>query len=479
MKKNALEIFKTAAVCVLLVSLVCLCTVYLFSFENSRSPEFTASMLESIRARASKNMYSEEFSPSLVTPYFIGVGLDGTNRGVFNDYSYHSVSSLYLQISEFFPPLFVSGNTRQLSESAGKQRFNDALSKDHIYVSFVSELPKSLIYDMTFPQNVTDDVTDEYISELVIFPTGNPTRITDTDIYGNPLTIELFAFSAVGRNSAGEYYLYTSDVVPEKLSDVYFGKSKLSSYNMTGAVSFEFAANTADYADSFLTGTTIVTGELTAVGIDLAFPLAAISDSTANAVNAFGLKYEKAARYMDYDGSISYLEEGHNVRITRDGKLYYNTTGNAGGVMMSDLGITAETSYSINDYAFAALKLIDAAENDGGALSLKLTGIYADGDNVVVTLGYSCMNLSVISGGTADVIRFEFNSGKLIKAEMTLLSATAGKKYEYVYQAWEAALFNALSDKTCDFRPVYSADESENPVYAGWKAFAAGEEAER
>ena len=475
MKRNATETIKTIAVCVLLVSLVCLCTVYLFSFERNTAPQFTASMLSSLISRSSKNVYLDEFSPSLVTPYFIGVSIDGEKQGVFTDTDNSSISTLYEQVAEFFPTLFAKGSVRALAEDEGRREFASALSGRFIYISYFAELPKSVIYYMTFPQNMSDDVSDEYISELVIFPSGSPTRIVDTDIYGQPITIELFAFSAIGRNDAGEYFLYYSDFVPQNLSDVYFGKSKISSYNMTGAVQFEFAADIADYTDSYVRQTTVITNDLTCAGANISLPLANISDNISSAVNAFGLHYEKAARYMDYDSSITFLEEGHNVRVTRGGVLYYNVTGSSGGVMMDSLGVPGESAYSISDYAFASLKLIKAMENDHGGLKLKLNGIYADGENIVVTLGYSCFNLAVVCDQTTDLFRFEFNSGKLMKAKVTLLSSLNGKKYEYIPQAWDLNDFAAMSERECDFLPVFvlKSNGDDKAVYAEWRALTA------
>ena len=178
---------------------------------------------------------------------------------------------------------------------------------------------------------------------------------------------------------------------------------------------------------------------------------------------------------MDYDSSISYLEEGHNVRITRGGVLYYNTTSAAGGLSLNELDISAESSYRIADYILASLKLINAIDNDDGDLSLKLSGIYADGDNIVVTFGYACSNVTVVNDGKSDLFRFEFNSGKLVKAEVALLCATRGKRYEYVPQAWEIDMFNALSKRTCAFIPAYKIEGNGKTAYVGWNAFAARE----
>ena len=64
-------------------------------------------------------------------------------------------------------------------------------------MSFRGELPRSLIYFMTFPDEITENVGDEFISELIIYPSGNPTITESTDINGNRITSLLYAYSVI------------------------------------------------------------------------------------------------------------------------------------------------------------------------------------------------------------------------------------------------------------------------------------------
>ena len=76
---------------------------------------------------------------------------------------------------------------------------------------------------------------------------------------------------------------------------------------------------------------------------------------------------------------------------------------------------------------------------------------------------------------TTDLFRFEFNSGKLMKAKVTLLSSLNGKKYEYIPQAWDLNVFAAMSERECDFLPVFvlKSNGDDKAVYAEWRALTA------
>lgn len=460
-ENKTLELIKTIVTAVLLVSLICLCSVYIFGFGKVRAAEFSKSMMSALKAQSYKSEYAKYFDRSYVVPEFIGVcSSDGRRKGMFSDTENARIETLYKSFSVYFSEtLGENGKTSELDEDAGKRSWERALSGDCVYMSFRGELPRSLIYFMTFPDEITENVGDEFISELIIYPSGSPTIMESTDINGNRITSLLYAYSVIARNRHGGYYLFESTSVPGSYLDVYFNRDRIFSYNMTGALTFDF-----DGGDC-RSGMFIKTEDLSAPEIFISG-----KDITANPVDisyitgAFGINYEKSVRYDESDGAVSYIEEGHNVKIYRDGRVIYTVTGDIGGVSMGvRLG-----DYAVYDYVGTAIKLIRAAEIDTGEATLKLRGIYKNGENVEVLFGYSCNNISISMGEEADLLRFEFKDGKLISAELTLLTAQSTKRYSACPQKWYSDIYSIEQSGEGRLVPFYTAAGDDNASGSVW-----------
>lgn len=465
-ENRTVELIKTAAVVLLLISLVCLCAVYLFGFEQGSSPEFTSSMLDDLRRRTSKAAYSGYFGQSLVSPYFVGIHLSsGESRGVIS--GTESMEKMYSCVSEFLPALLgENGIVSSLSENEGEELRDQALAGDYIYIDYRNPLPKSLIYYMTLPENISENVTDEYISALLIFPTGEPISIRTAGVDGKITETEIYSYAAIAKGGAGNYYVYSSASLPSTLSDVYFNKGRLSSYNVKDTVSFDFAGKTSEKLDCM----TVLTQAASAVSAGVTFPLiSAEQNAIASVVNAFSVNYEKAAKYVDADGSVTYLEEGHNVRITDGGTVLYTVTGTPDGVFLSDfIGLYDE--YSVCDYVGVSLLLISKMNINSGNAELALGGIYKNNGKIVVTFGYNCDNISVTTDGTADFIRFEYTDGMLSSAACRFVSGFTEGNYSGIVQNMTKDIFVLTSGKTGTIRLVY--DFTENlKTGASWQAY--------
>lgn len=462
MRENkTLELIKTIVTAMLLVSLICLCSVYIFGFGKVRVAEFSKSTMSALKAQSSKNEYAKYFDRSYVVPEFIGVcSSDGRRKGMFADTEDARLETLYKSFSVYFyDTLGEKGKVSELDGDTGIRSWERALSGDCVYMSFRGELPRSLIYFMTFPDEITENVGDEFISELIIYPTGNPTVTESTDINGNKVTSMLYAYTVIARNRHGGYYLFESSSVPRSYLDVYFNRDRIFSYNMTGALAFDFGGG-----DCY-SGMLVKTEELSAPEIFISG-----KDITSNQVDisyitgAFGINYEKSVRYNESDGAVSYIEEGHNVKIYRDGRVIYTVTGDIGGVSMGlRLG-----DYAVYDYVGTAIKLIHAADIDTGEAALKLRGIYKNGENVEVLLGYSCNNISLSVDGDADLLRFEFRDGKLISAELTLLTAQSTKRYGVCPRKWYENIYSIEQNGGGRLIPFYTASEGDKASGAVW-----------
>lgn len=467
-KTDIFELVKTVIVCVLLVSLICLCAIYLFGFERTYSPEFTPAMLYELRRQSSKDAYARHFDPKLIMPYFIGVCSGERKEGLFSDSE--AMTSLYAGVSEFLPRLLgEDGECTALMASAGERLWENAKGGDCIYIGYRAELPKSLIYYMTFPGRISEDVSDEYISELFIYPTGSPVVITSTDIYGNTIRAELYSYSAIARNAHGEYYLYTISSPPATAADVYFNQERIFSYNVKGAVYFEFASGEPRiFNTGKLSDTTIITQEASVADAVLRYSPEEISGAEySRIVSAFSINYEKASRYMEFNGSMTSLEEGHNVNVSSDGKIIYTVTGEPNGVNISDYSAGAD-GYAMYDYVGVSLLLVSQMNVPAGDAVLTLTGIYGSGENIVVTFGYTCGNVTVSDNASTDFFRFEYSSGKLVYASCRFLTAEEDEDRRVLPQNWDMETYLLTAEKTGTLRPAYVFDADGKASEVKW-----------
>ena len=137
-ENKTLELIKTIVTAVLLVSLICLCSVYIFGFGKVRAAEFSKSMMSALKAQSYKSEYAKYFDRSYVVPEFIGVcSSDGRRKGMFSDTENARIETLYKSFSVYFSEtLGENGKTSELDEDAGKRSWERALSGDCVYMSF-------------------------------------------------------------------------------------------------------------------------------------------------------------------------------------------------------------------------------------------------------------------------------------------------------------------------------------------------------
>lgn len=472
MKNKTAELIKTALVCILLVALICLCAVYLFGFEKTSSPEFTTEELYALRVRSAKYTYAEEFSHSLVSPLFTVISAGGTRRCVFAEDERSSVSSVYSDMSEYLPSLLgESASCRLLEGGEGEKIVADILDGDYIFIRFGCDIPRSVLYYITFPSNIDENVSDEYLRDIFIYPTG-PSETVEISGQDHRIVTDARAFSAIGVNSHGEYFMYSPGLSVRSSDDTYFSKSELMSYNMTGAVSPEFAYETENMRSSGLfeaTQIVIPTCLLRCVG----FSAREFSGDTSigRAVNAFTLNYEKAARYLGEDGSQMFIEEGQNVLISGGGHLTYTATG-SGGATIEDIFYVGGEDYSVCDYVGCSLMLLSRIGLETGNAVPAIENIVKKDGRVVVSFGYRVGNVPVVRGGKKEFIRFEYSAGKLVYASVEALYAENSGKYEYVFQKWDADVYILSSSSPCRLELAYCPDEASGgkTVCASWVA---------
>lgn len=466
-KSKAPELIKTVIVSVLLVSLICLCTMFVFGFGQVGREDFTKAMMAALKRQSSKSEYSKYFSPEYIVPEFIGISsAEGEHIGMFSDTSEAKVKKLYMNFSAYLADtLGERGETTALAYEAGEALWQRALEGDNVYMSFCGELPRSAIYYMTFPDALSDNIGGENISELIIFPCGDPKELEFTDIHGEKTVSRLYAFSVVARNRHGEYYLFETTSVPQGFSDTYFNRERIFSYNTSGAFSFEFGGG------SCFSGTDIKAENMSAPEIFiLKRDLISNESDVSRAAGAFGINYEKAVRYEESDGAVSYIEEGHNIKLYRDGRLVYTATGDASGVKVNSYS----DGSTVYDYIGAALRLLKAS-GLCDAESIRLVGVYKNGERTEVAFGYVCNNISVFDG-RADLLRFDFSGDRLVSAELGIYTLQTTKRFGACPRRWYEELYKYEQTGEGRLVPFYVAGDEGKSVGAVWLFARATEE---
>lgn len=82
--------------------------------------------------------------------------------------------------------------------------------------------------------------------------------------------------------------------------------------------------------------------------------------------------------------------------------------------------------------------------------------------------GYSCNNISISTGEEADLLRFEFKDGKLISAELTLLTAQSTKRYSACPQKWYSDIYSIEQSGEGRLVPFYIATGDDNASGSVW-----------
>ena len=73
-EKRIIEIVKTIAVAVFLVLLVCLCVIYMLSYQGGQTAEFTRNMMERLTGESIKYQYLDYFEQPYTMPEFLRGG---------------------------------------------------------------------------------------------------------------------------------------------------------------------------------------------------------------------------------------------------------------------------------------------------------------------------------------------------------------------------------------------------------------------
>ena len=245
------ERIKTVAVAVLLVMLVCLCILYMLSYQSGQTAEFTKNMMERLTGESIKYQYLEYFNRPYTMPKFIGFssGWDGGRIGFSGG---EELETAYEDVLRFYEELFSSDSTvTEMTEEQGEAAFAQIMQGRYIYVGYFCDLPKSVIAGTAQTEMIFSGVSGEFIKEIFIVPERYLKDGFTVGAGGVQTYASIYSFYAVARDSEGHYYRYTASDVPQTSEDVSFNTNYYLSYNtLESALRYEFAA--AAETDAFL-----------------------------------------------------------------------------------------------------------------------------------------------------------------------------------------------------------------------------------
>ena len=371
---KAVEIIKLALTALLLVSLVCLSVFYMNLYGSVKTYDFTAENDKAVRNRFYKSSYVGLMDEGFVSPYFVGICVDGAKTGYLGTRVDTIYASLKNSVSEF-----LSASAQVAVSSA--EEFASCADGDFIYIRYRCELPRSVIYYMQNSDKILDDVDDEYIYDMFILPYERGTY-------------------AVARDKRGNYYRYTSSGAPA------INKNMMTSYTyFEEAFPFSFTRDMMSdgaFAD-FGYGEKLDEYEiLTSGGFYAASAVVDVEDilqkeRVPEMLTALGINPERATSHESEDG-VTYFDEGENVFTDRYGRLLYTAFSAQSGIPLSDIiGYAAsDDGYSLTDLVGAALVLGNSlGAFDGGAFSYAVTAVEPSAAGIVIEISHIYDGISV------------------------------------------------------------------------------------
>ncbi len=426
-EKRIIEIVKTIAVAVLLVLLVCLCVIYMLSYQGGQTAEFTRNMMERLTGESIKYQYLDYFEQPYTMPEFIGFSSGRTGESIGFSGG-EELEQAYGDVIRFYEELFSPESTvTEMTKEQGEAAFAQIMQGRYIYVGYFCDLPKSVIAGTAETELLFSGISGEFIKEIFIVPDRYLKDGFTVGAGGTQTYASIYSFYAVARDSEGRYYRYTTGDAPQTSQDVSFNTNYYLSYNTAeSALRYEFAAETE--TDAFLekygfsdkvADTTVIYGESLSGG------LLSVSRGTVDfrlemsVLNALYMNPERVTSYTDDAGVRIYFDEGRSIRFTPEGTVQYTALGEEGISFEEIFGYPAEFEWDVFDYLGAAMILADSLEPIEDSLTegttLFLSGMEYDGETLRLSFGYRYHNLPIFINGSADMITFEM-SGGLIKS---------------------------------------------------------------
>lgn len=437
-KQKIIEHIKTAVILFLMVMLVCLCMVYMLSYQGLGQYSFTKDTMRTLGGESVKYQYADYFVRSCISPKLIVFSAKEQGR----DIGFYTLGGeneeVYASILPFYEKLLsAEGKMTPLLKEEGAALFEEGMAGDFIYVAYENDLPRDLVYSLSLENETAPTSSDEYIREILIVPSTHLYDGISLVPSGIQVYTSVYAFYAVARDSLGNYYCYTTEYVPMEATDISFNTNYYLTYTTTEThfyCDFAGAYESDPYfirngLEEKVTDTTVIVDDIHAalpksvVSASRYYPETAVKNAL---LVALLMNPEKVTSFTDGSGVRFYYDEGRNASISPEGYMEYTAYGEE-GLPLADLFEYPAVNevYDLRDYIGASLMLardLEDAVGAGEGYSLFLSGVYSDGNTVTVSLGYAVCGMPVYFEGYSNVLVFEFENGMLKKVAYDLRS---------------------------------------------------------
>ena len=423
-----IEYIKTVLIVVLIISAVCLFVAYMFEFQNISDNR--AIGFDNMRVLSGTDTNTSfDITSDCIFPAVFAYSCDGESR-MFTG----SRSLYYTAYSEALDYLCVMYSSSSYCAEVTRDPgliWNYCRGRDFVYLQYQKPLPVSLLclFSGNFDSGVNDVVQGElpYIREIFLLSGDAYLASEFTKASGISVSPASGDICAAARDAEGRIYLIFN---VSSRADAKFDKALFSAYNRNDSVR-EFSFLKDAYTDGRFDGIagtfsdtvtvpakTDVMPDFTATGCDSSD----LSDAlVVKFLDDIGINTTKMRHYESADEEETYISENFTFKISKDGVIAYQATGETGIPVSAVLGYsTASGNYSLFDCLSAAEMLLACAEEDfgtaffgGGVFSRTVTGctyengvlklVYGYGADGIILKGKKCAEVTVANGSVTSV----------------------------------------------------------------------------
>lgn len=424
------EIIKTVAVCILTVSLTCLCVVYMLLYQQKDSAAFTRGDYLKIKRENTQYSYTEHYRESFVMPEEIAIAAEG--EGKYLLMAEAGTAAAASEISrEYFSGLFSENATEKaVSAQEGRALFSRLCNAStYIYVKYHTELPRSVIYKLSDIARMGENVGSESIYELFIFAAAPYLPITSAelglDTYGSYIC-------AVTRDLSGVYRLYYYSHTPSANEAAVFNKKIFSAYsNYEKITDFAFLSTSDIYRGMGVSeDRNIKTVLVFADGLPLSrmkrysgYDNLLADENTERLLRAFSMNAGKISLHTDENGTYTYYEEGKTLSLSTEGECLFTVTSREYAPSLAFSGADTEPLDYIGATAsfLSSLPLfLDNTFMPG--VSLTLSEVTLEKSYARISYGFLYNNVPVIINGRNIAASFEIYDGAVTECRLEFMT---------------------------------------------------------
>ena len=428
-----LNVLTTIILCILMVSMVCLVVIYLFGFSRTPTYNLDANTIRQARESDNKIDLSGYLDYRFVVPGFSAVcSSSGVDYCVIGGDD--AQLSLYNQLDEVIYALFnENAKVSYMDRKSGESVWKEKLLGDGVFFEWLSYVRKSAIFFNTFPDMLGQNITNEAIKCIMIYPVED-------------------GYEAMAKIGEDGYAIYR----PIEGSSMDFDYKKIE---MDHPLTFKFAAAESTVEDSFNSKISVlpecvIIDEVTKNNIELNYSLN--MDNQSVYINAFRINTVKASSYVDDAKNTVYVDEDTTLMMGEPG-VYYSSDVNHGIHISALIGNSEE--YELKDFICVCNKMLSDMEIDYTSGDIFIADIIYTEESLTVSYGIKHDSIPLMINGVANPIKFVFKDNVLVSASIVDFDISDTEKDTTVIQYLSIASY-LISDAegNVDFKLFYNSE---------------------